>query len=224
MTTKIETQGAGVFSSWLRRIRFMLIKDTGSNVPCGDCRGCCKSSHFIHIRPDEKATLSAIPKKLLFAAPYLPKGNKIMGYNESGCCPMLIDDRCSIYDFRSQTCRNFDCRIFAAAGISAGDKTKNLINDQLKRWKFQYTSERDRIQHQSVMKAAEFLRERQECFPGGKVPDSPSQIAIMAIKVYTVFLKCSNEDIRSYDITTGKTIANEIIETNSKFESKCKSA
>jgi uncharacterized protein len=213
---------AGVFSSWLRRTRYLLIKNNGSNVPCGECNACCKSSHFIHIHSDEKDTLLSIPEKWLFAAPYLPKGNKIMGYDSSGCCPMFINNSCSIYEHRSQTCRNYDCRIFTAAGISAGDKTKISINNQLKRWRFQYPARSDRTKHEAVMKAAIFFREHADCFPDSNVPVDPLQIAILALKVYEVFLAFSDKVIRSKDISSGKKIANEIIKINNTFESKLK--
>ncbi|MFA6001077.1 MAG: hypothetical protein WC828_03075 [Thermoleophilia bacterium] len=44
-----------------------------------------------------------------------------------GCCPMLIDGGCSIYEHRPLTCRIYDSRVFAAAGIVAGgdDRKKN---------------------------------------------------------------------------------------------------
>ena len=121
---------AGEFSSWLRRTRSALVEESGADVPCGECNACCRSSYFIHIRPEETRTLSRIPKKLLFPAPGLPKGNVLLGYDEHGRCPMLIDDKCSIYEHRPQTCRNYDCRIFSAAGIAAGDDDKALITQR----------------------------------------------------------------------------------------------
>ena len=115
---------AGCFSSWLRCTRLGLIKENEAFVQCGECNACCASSYFIHIRPDETQTLTAIPKALLFPAPGLPKGNVLMGYNEHGCCPMLTGGKCSIYEHRSQTCRSYDCRIFTAAGIIPDEAEK----------------------------------------------------------------------------------------------------
>lgn len=110
---------AGDFPAWLRHTRqVQQVRGVGSEVPCGSCTACCRSSLFIHIRPDETRTLARIPKALLFPAPGLPKGNVLMGYDERGHCPMLVDDECSIYADRPQTCRDFDCRVLAAAGLS----------------------------------------------------------------------------------------------------------
>ena len=75
---------AGCFSSWLRRTRSALIKGSGAEVHCGECKACCRSSYFIHIKPEETQTISRINRKLLFPAPGLPKGNVVMGYNQHG--------------------------------------------------------------------------------------------------------------------------------------------
>lgn len=188
---------AGCFSSWLRRTRHALANEKEAVVPCGDCKACCISSYFIHIRPEETKTRSRIDKKLLFPAPGQPKGNMLLGYFENGYCPMMIDDRCSIYEDRPLTCRTYDCRIFTAAGIEAGDEDKALINQRALSWKFSYPTQRDRNQHSAVQAAAMFLRNHSDCFPAGVVPNNPSQLAILAIKVYDVFLKINEEISRT---------------------------
>ena len=35
---------------------------------------------------------------------------------------MLIDNQCSIYEHRPRTCRTYDCRVFAAAGLDDTDE------------------------------------------------------------------------------------------------------
>jgi len=183
---------AGSFVSWLRDTRRALATQPGADVPCGECNACCRSSYFIHITPEETQALAHIPKDLLFAAPGRPEGNVIMGFDEEGCCPMLIDDKCSIYEHRPLTCRNYDCRIFPAAGISAGDEDKDLITQQISRWKFDYSDERGRMQHSAVQAAAKFLREHAESF-AGEVPSNATQLAILAIKVHQVFLNFDDD-------------------------------
>jgi Fe-S-cluster containining protein len=88
-----------------------------AEVPCDGCTACCRSSRFVHVGPDEAAALAAIPGELLFAAPGWPAGWKVMGYDREGRCPMLGDDGCTIYEDRPRTCRTFDCRALAAAGM-----------------------------------------------------------------------------------------------------------
>lgn len=218
---KAEQTGipAGSFSTWLEDTRSALLDDQGMEVPCGDCRACCKSSYFIHIKPDEKETLSRINKKLLFPAPGLPRGNKLLGYFENGQCPLLNDDKCSIYEHRSRTCRAYDCRIFAAAGINAGDDDKSLVTQRARLWKFSYPSQQDRDQHNAVQKAAWFMKEHAECFPEGKVPDNSSQLAILAIKVYNVFL---NDSEPSGHARSDREIAQDVVEANEEFETRRK--
>ena len=124
--TEQQDLPAGRFSSWLRRTRSAQLEENGVDVPCGECNACCKSSYFIHIRPEETQTLSRIPGELLFAAPGLPEGNVLLGYDENGHCPMLIDEKCSIYEHRPLTCRTYDCRIFPAAGIARNHLSAKL--------------------------------------------------------------------------------------------------
>ncbi len=178
---------AGEFAEWLRQTRAAQAQKRTVGVACGSCIGCCTSSYFIHIAPDETETLQRIPKALKFAAPVLPKGHVLMGYDEQGRCPMLAGGKCSIYEHRPQTCRNYDCRVFPAAGIEAGGAEKELINQRVRRWKFSYPTEQDHSDHVAVMAAARFLREKAELFPVGFVPGNAAQLAILAIKVYEVF-------------------------------------
>jgi Fe-S-cluster containining protein len=211
---------AGSFASWLRSTRSALVKGNGAEVPCGDCNACCRSSYFIHIRPEETPTITRINRKLLFPAPGLPKGNVLLGYDKDGHCPMLIDNKCSIYEHRPLTCRSYDCRIFIAAGISAGDEDKALINQHIQHWKFSYPTNRDCDQHSAVQAAALFLREHAECFPGG-VPSNLSQLAILAIKVYDVFLKYNDEPGKTGRIASDIVVAKAIMKANEKFEARC---
>lgn len=179
---------AGDFSAWLRQFRASLTGDGGVDVACGDCVGCCSSSQFIHLMPHDRGALEQVPPQLLFKAPGLPEGHSLMGYEAHGICPMLEGGKCTIYQSRPQTCRNYDCRLFAAAGIVAGGDEKAAINARVKRWRFAYPTPRDREEHRAVTAAARFIREHADSFPGGRVPDNPSQLAIVAVKSYEVFL------------------------------------
>jgi Fe-S-cluster containining protein len=181
---------------------------------------CCRSSYFIHIRPEETQTITRINRKLLFPAPGLAKGNVLLGYDKDGHCPMLIDNKCSIYEHRPLTCRSYDCRIFTATGIVAGDDDKAMINQHIQHWKFSYPTKRNRNQHLAVQAAAKFLQERAECFPGG-VPSNPSQLAILAIKVYDVFLKYNAGPGKNGCVASDIVVAKAIMKANEKFEARC---
>lgn len=198
---------AGEFSSWLLGFRSSLRDGTANEVACGDCVGCCSSSYFIHVGSDEKDTLRHLPKDLAIPAPGMDSGNLLIGYQPDGRCPLLGDDRrCSFYAHRPRTCRAYDCRVFAAAGIAAGGHDKSTINERVKSWKFEYASEADRRTHRSVRQAAKFIREHARLFPGGRIPTDPGQLAILAIKVHPVFLEPNLSD------RTDEGIAREIVE------------
>lgn len=185
---------AGAFSAWLREARSAQGSEAGAVVPCGDCRGCCTSSYFIHIGPDEEGALSRIPKALLFPAPGLPRGHVLMGYDDQGHCPMFREGACSIYADRPRTCRTYDCRIFPATGLAPGED-KPRIARQAARWRFDFPAEADHADFRALQDAARFLRERAADFPPGFVPANPPQLALVALKVHRAFLGDGNPPI-----------------------------
>ena len=148
---------AGDFAAWRRRLLAGLEDGSGSDVPCGTCTACCTSAYFVHIEPDETATLERIPKALRFPAPGRPKGHVVLPYDERGHCPMLRDGACSIYEHRPRTCRAFDCRVFAAAGLDPADDGKPKIAERTRRWAFDHPTDDDRRMHDAVRRAVDVL-------------------------------------------------------------------
>lgn len=189
---------AGEMSTWLAETRrAQRLPTVGADVPCGSCTGCCRASYFIHIRPDEQAALARIPRALLFPAPGLPAGHLLMGYDAQGRCPMLVEDRCTIYEDRPQTCRDFDCRVFAATGVALEEEGPQAgIAERARRWRFELPSERDRRELAITREAGAFLQEQRERFPPGALPPNPAQLAALAIRVYDVFAEVHAEGER----------------------------
>jgi hypothetical protein len=148
---------AGDFSAWLTAMQRALRGDGESVVPCDGCTACCTSSQFVHIGPDETDTIAHIPPALLFPAPRMPDGHVVMGYDERGHCPMLVDDRCSIYEHRPRTCRTYDCRVFPATGLDVADDGKDLIAHRARRWRFSFPTAADRTRHLAVRAVAASL-------------------------------------------------------------------
>ncbi len=130
------TRSAGRFSEWLED----LVAGGEMAVPCDGCTACCTSSQFVHIEPDETDTLARVPAALRFPAPGLPRGHVVLGYDEQGRCPMLVDGACSIYEHRPRTCRTYDCRVFAATGV-APDSTQPAIAARVREWRFEVDDE-----------------------------------------------------------------------------------
>ncbi|MET0986524.1 MAG: YkgJ family cysteine cluster protein [Steroidobacteraceae bacterium] len=186
-TPATATIDAGPFGAWLVEFRESLREHGGTHVPCGECVGCCVSSYSILVRPEDTQALAAIPAHLLTRVPSLGEGVKAMGYLPDGRCPMLQAGQCSIYSHRPQTCRDYDCRVFAAAGIEAGE-TKPAINKRVREWRFTYVSEQERAAHRAVRAAAAFIIEHHAQFPEQRLPKNPSGIAVFAVKCYEVFL------------------------------------
>jgi Fe-S-cluster containining protein len=177
---------AGVFSSWMTEMQAALRGERASDVPCDGCTACCTSSQFIHIAPDEADTLAHIPAGLLFPAPRFPPGHLLLGYDDRGHCPMLIDNRCSIYPHRPRTCRIYDCRVFPAADVDNDEKIQ--ITRQARRWRFSYPSPADRAERDSVRAAATYLDEHRDQLPEGVAPKDATQLAVLAVEMHDVFL------------------------------------
>jgi hypothetical protein len=198
---------AGNFSEWLRDMRRALAGDGGMDVACGDCVGCCTSSYYIKVRSKESRALAAIDPRHLDPEP-TAAGDRIMGFASNGHCHMFANGGCTIYADRPETCRSYDCRVFAAAGMPAGGDDKSVINERVARWRFEYASDTDRIEHGAVRAAANYLRQHPVRFPNGRVPSRPSDIAVLAVKTYRVFLDPPAND---------PDIARAIVEANREF-------
>ncbi len=176
---------AGAFSSWLATAELAVQGRATSDVPCGTCTACCRASQFVHVGPDEHDALSHIPAELLFPAPGTTDGTRLLGYDERGHCPMLVDDRCSIYEHRPRACRTYDCRVFPAAGVDPGDGSP--VAEPARRWRFDHPEERDRVEHDAVHAAAGFLDEHHHELFGDAPRPNPTQRAVMAVRVNAAF-------------------------------------
>ena len=177
---------AGDFSDWLAGMQAALRGERGSEVPCDGCTACCTASQFIHIGPDETETLARIPKALLFPAPLMPAGRVVLGHDERGHCPMLVAGRCSIYADRPRTCRTYDCRVFAAAGVVPED---GLIAERARRWRFDFPAAADQERREAVHEAAVFIRDRRQELPDGTAPANATQHAVLAVEMHERLLR-----------------------------------
>lgn len=189
---------AGNFSEWLRSMRGALAGGPGMQVACGDCVGCCTSSYFIKVRPHETDARQRIPPEHLSASPTEP-GTSLMGFDAAGRCPMFGDRGCSIYAHRPETCRTYDCRIFSATGMDAGPG-RTTINQRIARWQFEYPGATELDEQRAVKAAAAYLRQHPVRFPDGHIPARPSEVAVLAVKAYPVFM---GETPRDADAVAG---------------------
>ena len=179
------------FGAWSAEFRAALAGDGATDVPCGTCTACCSASQFIHIEPDELDALAVIPAALRFPAPGLPAGNVLLGYDEHGRCPLLGAQGCTIYDVRPRACRTYDCRVFAATGLSgrlAAEADKAAIAERAGSWRFVAEDERAERALDAVRRAAAYLGEHPEVFTDvGRVPPSTTGRAVLAVEVSELF-------------------------------------
>ena len=178
---------AGDFGPWLVEIQGAIRGDHPSQVPCGTCTACCSSSQFVHIGPDETDTLAHVPSEVLFPAPGLPEGHVLMGYDEHGRCPMLVDELCTVYDHRPRTCRTYDCRVFPATGL-VPEESKVLITRRVRRWVFSDPGGAAAAERDAVEAAARALGDLRDEGAGVPIPRNPTQLAALAIELHHEFL------------------------------------
>jgi uncharacterized protein len=178
-----EPLDAGQLAPWTAAMRRALRGEADSDVPCGGCTACCRSFQFVHIEPDEVDAIAHIPAELLFPAPQRPRGHVVMGYDDEGRCPMLGAGGCSIYEHRPRTCRMYDCRVFAAAGVEPEGDERAAIRERTRRWRFTTTSDADAVTGDALHAAATFLRAHPEARPAGA-----TALAVLAVDALPAFL------------------------------------
>ena len=173
---------AGEFSDWLGDMVRAIRGEQSSDVACGDCNACCRASYFIEVKPADDQARQRIPATLLFDAPGAPVGFQVLGYDESGCCPMLADGACSIYADRPVTCRTYDCRIFAATGIAEAAAGKADVTARARRWRFSYRERESEQRHRALQRGARLLLDVQQ---GGErlLPATATQLAMLAVQL-----------------------------------------
>jgi Fe-S-cluster containining protein len=173
------------FAVWLRSAVATLEDDQPAEVPCGECNACCRTHHYIHVRPEEKHARARLPRGSLSPAPGLPPGYLVIGPDDAGCCPLLADGRCTMYDDRPLACRTYDCRMYAATGVSP-DRAD--IAEQVRRWRFAYPAPDDCELQAAVLAAARFIREHPESLASDAARRQPIRVATLAVAIHAMFL------------------------------------
>lgn len=183
---------AGSFRAWLTEVGAAIRGEADADVACGSCTACCTASQFVHVGPDETDALAHIPAPLRFAAPGLPRGHVLLGYDEHGRCPMLGDHGCTIYANRPRTCRTYDCRVFPATGVDVGvdGPTKAAIAARARRWRFEHDGDGDgsRRSEQALHGAADFLTRHRAELDDDVRPHDATQLAVTAVVLHDDFL------------------------------------
>ena len=110
-----------------------------SDVPCNGCTACCT---LVAVRPhrtrrDRHARAHPGRAVVPGTGPAArPRGARL---RRAGHCPMLVDDKCSIYEHRPHACRTYDCRVFPAAGLDPAPRRS--ISRRARRWRFSYSTD-----------------------------------------------------------------------------------
>ena len=179
------TKNAGRLDTWLITTDKALQGHGATNVPCGTCTACCRSGQFIHVTAEDAPALAAINPALLFPATD-GSDSFLLGFDDEGHCPMLVDNTCSIYKARPQACRVYDCRIFAATGVKPVNEP--LIDAAVGQWSF----EDEGALHVALSRARRYLAPNTKALG---ITQHPIQLALSAIKTHALFLEEDRPDI-----------------------------
>jgi len=177
-------RNAGAFGAWLAAMRGVLKGERPADVPCDGCVGCCVSSYAIALRPGDQAALAAVPAIHL----RIPVGGGLafMAHREDGTCPMLEAGRCAIYADRPQTCRDYDCRIYAATGLLP-DGERPVIRERVLEWRFDFANGEEQRQQAALRRAAAFIQAHAASFPVAMRAHSAAAAAVLAVKTWSLF-------------------------------------
>ncbi|MDH5737277.1 MAG: YkgJ family cysteine cluster protein [Gammaproteobacteria bacterium] len=181
------------FSNWLSEFEEALEGRGDCNVPCEDCVGCCTSSYFVHIKPTDKESIKRIPPELMFAAPGLPEGHYVLGYDDKGHCPMFRVGKCSIYEYRPETCRQYDCRVFAVTGTKPESDRKEIFFKS-ETWQIDVSSSLEKKVIEAIRTSARFLKKYNHLFPKGYIPSNHYQQAVLSLRIHAEFVDSVLED------------------------------
>jgi hypothetical protein len=100
---------------------------------------------------------------------------------------MLVDEACSIYEHRPRTCRAYDCRVFAAAGLADDVDGKAMISSAAKAWRFDPVVG---THLQAIRAAATFLLEHRAEL-GDVLPATVTHLAVLAFEIHELWLRGS---------------------------------
>jgi hypothetical protein len=178
---------AGRVGPWLAQLEAALAVDADADVPCDGCTACCRASQFVPVGPDEADALAHLPAELLFPVPGRP-GHQLLGYDERGHCPMLVEDRCSVYEHRPRACRTYDCRVYAATAVDPDPATQADVAVRVGRWRFAVEDEQDEAQLAALHAAAAWVHDHRAELPTAVVPSTPSHHAALAVALHPAFL------------------------------------
>jgi len=186
------------FGLWLHATIATLGKDVPADVPCGSCNACCRTFHQIHLRPGENRARKRLPRAYLSAANGLPPGYLLLGYTETGACPVLVDGRCTVYEDRPLVCRTYDCRMYTATGV---EPDRAEIAAQVRRWRFAYPAPEDRELHEAVLAAVRFIHSERACLPSDAARQQPIRVATLAVYAHGKFLPGATTGFRRRPVT-----------------------
>ena len=182
----LEPLAAGRVGAWRVQLQRALQGEADADVPCDGCTACCRSSQFVPVLADEADARAAIPAELLFPMPGRTDAG-LLGYTDEGHCPMLVEDRCTIYEHRPRACRVYDCRAFAATGVDPDADAQPDIAARVRRWRFEVLDDDDRATLDALQAAGRWVHDHGDELPAALAPTTQVHRALLAFELHAAF-------------------------------------
>ena len=97
------------------------MKQRPSDVPCGDCRACCRHDRVILGPADDPRTYQW----------HVEGGYAVLDRRTNGECVYLTETGCGIHDRAPAICRRFDCRVLVLTTDEAVMQRRVSENPQM---------------------------------------------------------------------------------------------
>ena len=136
------------------------------------------------------------PPRCCSRHPARRRGHVLLGYDERGHCPMLIDGGCSIYEHRPAHLSHL--RLPGLPGRRGRRPTTDKVVDRRagRRWRFSFPPTTIERTHEAVRDAAVYLRTHRDELNPDTVPTNPTHVAVLAVEVHDLFRSRTHHDRR----------------------------
>lgn len=98
-----------------------VLKRQVADVPCGDCRACCRHDRVMLGREDD-------PRSYRW---HLEGGHAVLDRNADGTCVYLGERGCTIHHRAPAICRRFDCRVLVLLTPAEVQRRREAENPQM---------------------------------------------------------------------------------------------
>ena len=174
------------FAAWLSSAVATLEDDEPAEVPCGECNACCRTHHYIHVRPEEKRARARLPASV--AVPGAGTAAGLPGDRAGRRRLLPAADRRPLHGLRGPAARLPHLRL---PGVRGDRRRRRTGPTSRRRCGAGGSATRRRTTtsgRAAVLAAASFVREHPESMASDVARLQPIRVATLAVAVHALFL------------------------------------